>query len=445
MKAYKKNSVKNISKKAKAKNKPVKSAIKKIQKKDKQVKSVNKIPNSKKLSPGKIEDVQKLIELLKIHQIELEHQNQELRNTQQELEESRNKYVNLFDFSPIPYFTLDSNGSIKEVNLSASKMFGIDRNKLMGKNLITYIYPDDRVIFGSFIKSLFYSPDKQSCELKIVSKDKHLFRVLLEGLMLDDITEPGSKCQIALIDLTEYKKIEYDLNKANEELKKLNANKDKFFSIIAHDLSSPFQGLLGITETLVEESRLLTPDESKELYNSAYRLFKLLSNLLEWAQMNKGEVNYMPVDLKLSSIVSQNIEFIKPKAISKEIRINTDIPDSTEIYADVNMINSILRNLLSNAVKFTPLHGEILLSVKEVGKMLEISVSDTGVGISEEDIKRLFKIDEKVSSEGTEGEPSAGLGLILCKEFVEKHGGHIWVESKVGKGSKFILTLHKSN
>jgi PAS domain S-box-containing protein len=445
MKSNKKYTVKNKSKKAKAKNKPVKTVIKKNQKKDIQVGSVSKMPDSKKQHNSKLEDVQKLVELLKIQQIELEHQNQELRITQQELEESRNKYVDLFDFSPIPYFTLDSDGIIKEVNLSASKMFGIDRKYLIGKNLFTYIHPQDRDIFNSFIKSLFNSSDKQSLELKIVNKDKHLFRVLLEGLMLDDIMELPRKCHIALIDLTEYKKIEDDLNKANRELKQLNSNKDKFFSIIAHDLSSPFQGLLGITEILAEESRLLTPEDNKELYNSANRLYKLLLNLLEWAQMMKGEVNYRPVVLKLLTIISQNIEVIKPGAISKKIRINTDIPDSTEIYADVNMINSIFRNLLSNAVKFTPLHGEILLSVKEVDKMLEISVVDTGVGISEEDIQRLFKIDEKVCSKGTEGERGTGLGLLLCKEFVEKNGGHIRVESKVGKGSKFIFTLHKPN
>ncbi len=443
MKKDKNDAVKNKSQKAEPKNKPVRNLIKK--KKDIEVGSVRQIAGNKKLSIRKLEDVHKLVELLKIHQIELEHQNQELRYTQQELEESRNKYVNLFDFSPIPYFTLDVDGIIKEVNLSASKMFGIDRKKLMGKNLITYIYPDDRAAFNSFIKSIFNSFEKQSRELKIVNKDRRLFQVLLEGLILDDLIEPHQKCQIAFIDLTEYKKIEADLNNANEELKQLNANKDKFFSIIAHDLSSPFQGLLGITQTLAEDFNSITPEDSKELYNSAYRLYKLLSNLLEWSQMKRGEVNYTPENLKLSVIVSQNIEFIKARALSKKISLITDIPESAGIYADVNMINSILRNLLSNAVKFTPLNGQVLLSAKNVDKMLEISVSDSGRGISEEDIQRLFKIDEKVSSEGTEGEPGAGLGLLLCKEFVEKNGGRLWVESNLGKGSKFIFTLHQQN
>ncbi len=195
------------NKKTKAKDKPVKTVTNKNQKKNKQVESFSKFQDGKKRSKSKIEDVQKLVELLQIHQIELEHQNQELRNTQQELEESRNRYVNLFDFSPIPYFTLNSDSIIKEVNLSASKMFGIERKYLLGRNLISYVHPHDRVIYNSFIKSLFESSNKRSCELKIVNKDKHIFQVLLEGLMLDDIIEPNLKCHIAIIDLTGHNKI----------------------------------------------------------------------------------------------------------------------------------------------------------------------------------------------------------------------------------------------
>ncbi len=405
--------------------------------------SKKNLPLSGKLPVVKLQEVQKLVELLKIHQVELEHQNQELRITQQELEESRNKYVNLFDFSPIPYFTLDPKGIIKEVNLSAGRMFGVDRKNLMGKNLITYIHRNDRVIFSSFTRSLFNSFEKQTCELRILNKAKQLFLVMLEGVMLADIIEQSQRCQIALIDLTGHRKIEDDLHKANVELELLNAHKDKFFSIIAHDLSSPFQGLLGITQIISEDNRLSTPEENEELYKSAFRLYKLLSNLLEWSQMKRGEINFSPESLKLSSIIFQNIELIKPTAVLKNISISTQIPESARIYADENMINSIIRNLLSNAVKFTRESGKVLVSAREINKMLEISVSDNGVGMSEEDIQRLFKINEKVSSEGTQGELGSGLGLLLCNEFVEKNGGRIRVESNAGKGSKFIFTLSK--
>ena len=174
---------------------------------DKKVKKTIKA-GAEKPADTKIEDVQKMVELLQIHQIELEHQNLELRIAQEELEVSRNKYVNLFDFSPIPYFTLDKEGIIREVNLSASKMFGVERGKLIGKRFTTYIPPGERDAFASFFDTVFKSPEKHSLELKVMNKDKRVFHVLLEGVELNDTLEEDRNCQVALIDLTEYKRME---------------------------------------------------------------------------------------------------------------------------------------------------------------------------------------------------------------------------------------------
>lgn len=156
------------------------------------------------LAVPKLEDVQKLTHLLQVHQVELEHQNQELRIAHAELEASRNKYVNLFDFSPIPYFTLNQDGVIKEVNLSASKMLGIERKKIIGKRFSTYIMLGERDIFNSCIKNIFNSTEKHSCKLNVINKEKREFSVLLEGLQLENPLEPETNCQIALIDLTKY-------------------------------------------------------------------------------------------------------------------------------------------------------------------------------------------------------------------------------------------------
>jgi PAS domain S-box len=156
---------------------------------------------SKKPSVEIIEDVRKLVHLLQVNQIELEHQNQELRIAHEELEVSRNKYVNLFDFSPIPYFTLNMDGIIKEVNLIACKMFGIDRNKLVGKRFISFIPLDKREVFDKFINNVFISDIKNSCELEVMNKDKRVFNVRLEGLKLEDALQTDQKCQVALIEL----------------------------------------------------------------------------------------------------------------------------------------------------------------------------------------------------------------------------------------------------
>ena len=154
----------------------------------------------------KIEDVQRLVELLQINQIELEHQNQELRIAEEELEVSRHKYVNLFDFAPIPYLTLDPDGVMKEVNLSAGKMFGIERSKLIGKRVSTYIPLNEKDIFNAFMKSVFNFPGKQSCKIQVINKDKRVFHVQMDGVKLDDTLESDQKCQVAIIDLTEYKR-----------------------------------------------------------------------------------------------------------------------------------------------------------------------------------------------------------------------------------------------
>ncbi len=245
-------------------------------------------------------------------------------------------------------------------------------------------------------------------------------------------------------------KVEGEIITTNERLKKINSEKDKFFSIIAHDLRSPFQGFLGLTEYLAEDSNSFTPEElsnlTKEMFNSASSLYKLLQNLLEWTQIQRGTINFAPQALNLFNIIVDNIDIINQTAIQKEIEILNNIPESQEIFADKKMIDTVFRNLLSNAVKFTKKDGKIIIESKETGNhFLEISIADNGIGMSEQLCNKLFKMDEKVGRIGTDKEPSTGLGLLLCKEFVEKNNGKIWVESEENKGSKFHFTLPKIN
>jgi len=236
------------------------------------------------------------------------------------------------------------------------------------------------------------------------------------------------------------------LQKSEDNLLKINAEKDKFFSIIAHDLRGSFSGFLGLTEIMVEDLPGLTMEEildlSLSMKNSAANLFRLLENLLEWARMRQGLI---PFDLKLIQLlplVDESVKAIHESAKCKNIEIVNNIPESVVVFADKHTLQTVIRNLVSNAVKFTPQGGKINIIYNVTSeKEVEISIKDSGIGMSCTMIENLFRLDVKTNRLGTDGEPSTGLGLMLCKEFVEKHGGKIRVESEVGNGSTFYFTI----
>ncbi len=249
-----------------------------------------------------------------------------------------------------------------------------------------------------------------------------------------------------LSDITYRKQAEAEIKLKNEELVNLNAEKDRFFSIIAHDLRSPFQTFLGFTKMMAEDLPNIRIDELQKIAltmrNSATNLFRLLENLLEWSRMEQGLIPYNPVLIRLRSFVEESLTSMDETAKMKGIEITADIPDDLEIYADNNQVQTVLRNLISNAVKFTPGDGKINILAKADGnKSVEISVRDTGIGMSPPMVENLFRLDANMTRKGTAGEPSSGLGLILCKEFVEKQGGKIWVKSEEGKGSTFYIQV----
>ena len=233
-----------------------------------------------------------------------------------------------------------------------------------------------------------------------------------------------------------------EIEGANKKLHKLNSEKDKFFSIIAHDLKSPFSSLIGITEILAEDSEEFSAEERKkinyELNTSAKNLYKLLQNLLEWSQMQNGTMSFHPHKINLTEVIKQNADILGYRLKNKNIGLAFDKVNDIFVSADENMINSIIRNILSNAIKFSKRDSSIVFSFKETDSgMIEVSIKDSGIGIPENIKVKLFKMEEKVGRPGLDGEKSTGLGLLLCKEFVEKHGGNIWVESKEGEGSIF--------
>lgn len=237
--------------------------------------------------------------------------------------------------------------------------------------------------------------------------------------------------------------------KANEaKLKDLNATKDRFFSIIAHDLKGPFNGIIGLSEILTEDAKNLDistiVDYARMINASALQTLRLLDNLLKWARMQEGKMAFNPVRNVLHKVVDEVIILFAYPAERKKIVLVNQVPTQMTVDADTEMLKTILRNLISNAVKFTNANGTVSIEATNADSWVEIVVADNGSGIRAEDIGKLFKVDIAFSTRGTENERGTGLGLVLCKEFVERHGGSISVESNPGVGSqfKFILPLN---
>lgn len=243
--------------------------------------------------------------------------------------------------------------------------------------------------------------------------------------------------------LTESKQI---IENDARELKKLNDEKNKFFSIIAHDLRGPFGGLISITDILYQQLDQIPDEQIHELIQllqqSSNQVFNLLNNLLEWSRLQMDAVVFDPVPFNLKLAVGDSIRLLGERAQNKLITIENKTDESFEILADINMFNTVIRNLISNAIKFTPRNGSVTVGATITDdKMIEVYVNDTGIGMNENLMKKLFSLDQKVSRPGTENETSNGLGLILCKDLVEKHGGKIVVESEETKGTTFRFTF----
>lgn len=231
----------------------------------------------------------------------------------------------------------------------------------------------------------------------------------------------------------------------NRDLEKLNAEKDKFFSIIAHDLKSPFNSIVGLSEMLVDQISKKDYDGIEKyariILQSSHRAMNLLMNLMEWAQSQTGRMEPNPESFDLIEFIHDITPLFEDIAGQKGITIKKELPQKATVFADQAMINTVLRNLISNAIKFTRQGGEIILSVTKNENKCTVSVKDNGIGIPKERVEKLFRIEESESTAGTANEKGTGLGLILCKEFIEKHDEKIWVESEEGKGSTFYFSL----
>lgn len=235
------------------------------------------------------------------------------------------------------------------------------------------------------------------------------------------------------------------LQESENHLKELNSTKDKFFSIIGHDLRNPLNALLGFSELLTGNSMEYSPEEiqkyTKIINEAAKNIHLLIENLLEWSRSQSGNMEFNPRKGELQVILNDILKIFEIQAEKKGISVIADIPDNQMIYADMNLLSTVLRNLINNAVKYTPKKGEVHIIASTADQGVEITVKDTGIGMDKEQLESLFSLVHGPSRPGTSDEKGTGLGLILCKEFVDKHGGRIWAESEPEKGSKFTVFL----
>ena len=369
----------------------------------------------------------------------------ERKLTEHALKESELKYRGLVENSP-DAIVIYAKGRIVMVNKEGLHLMAATRKEeLIGRPVIQFVHPDYRDFVKGRMKEL-----KNDGVVLPLSEEKLLrldgSEVEVDVKAMSVILDNKPAVQMIIRDITERKRVEAEILSKTEELQKVNAEKDKFFSIIAHDLRSPLCGFMGLTEILAENSLKIPTEELHKLAlamkNSATNVFRLLGNLLEWSRMQRGLTVFTPELLLLNSVISESLIPITEDAIKKDIRIIFEIPDDIFVLADKNMLESIIRNLVSNAIKFTSNGGKIIVSAQlSSEKMVNISIMDTGTGMNKEMIANLFRLDANTNRKGTDGEYSTGLGLIISKDLIEKNGGELLIESEEGKGSLFKLTL----
>lgn len=366
-----------------------------------------------------------------------------------QLKLSEEKFSKVFYLNPSACGLSDLiNHQYIEVNDAFYNLLGFDKNEVIGKTAYEL-----GIMETSIAEKIQETADIngkiENQPINLKAKNGEIKSVLISA---ENIYIQDKRYRFTVLnDITELRKIESELIKQNKELISINAEKDKFFSIIAHDLKSPFNSFLGLTQIMANEINTLTMSDLQKIAvnmeKSATNLYNLLENLLQWSQIHQGLTIFNPKEIKLSTLINNCIENLFDVAKNKNIEIIVDIKDdlNNKITGDENMLKTIIRNLISNAIKFTNSNGAIKIKAEKDINQTIITVTDNGIGMTKENIVKLFKLEENYTRNGTQNEKGTGLGLLLCKEFIEKHRGKIWVESQVGIGSTFYFSLPSIN
>lgn len=377
----------------------------------------------------------------------------DIKKAEDDLKASVEKYQQLFDNANDLILTMDIEGRITNANKKALKYFKLTLQEIQGLKIENYIYEADYKKLESAKEELLSGNLIKSVEIRAHNhEDKTFVYEVKLSLIYDNQVVSGY--QSIFSDITQRYEANRKLEKYTIELKELNETKDKFFSIIAHDLRSPYSSIIGFAELILEDydnmikSEIL--DYIKIIKNSAKNSLNLLENLLTWSRLKTNRMPFTPEYVELAVIADEVISVLQSLAFRKNITIDTEIDKAQKVFGDKNMINSILHNLIMNSIKFTPLGGKIKIQVYpellDSIEFVRVSVSDTGIGMDEKQINEVLTSPRPASRVGTDREPGTGLGLILIREMAERHGGTIKIESNIGKGSvfSFLLPLHQN-
>lgn len=327
-----------------------------------------------------------------------------------------------------------------------SDLLGYEVQELIGKNFQDLIHPQDLPVMQRWLEEALKAGKRHDeIEHRILHKNGQWrwFNVHASS-QINSEGEVESLLGVAR-DITDRKRAEEKVRLINQKLEMANSEKDKLFTIIAHDLKSPMGGVFSTSQLLAQEAEALPLDQirfiSTEMHKSMANALELLNDLMQWALMSQGGMDFSPEECFLDDLVNSNLHAAQDIAGKKEITIKPDIPEGLTVLVDQPMINTVIRNIIFNAVKFTNRGGNISITASNTDSDVEVCIQDDGIGMTDVMLSSIFTVEKSKRPLGTDGEKGTGLGLILCKEFVEKHGGKIWVQSELGKGTKVFFTL----
>lgn len=347
--------------------------------------------------------------------------------------------------SPSMLIITDNQGNLEYINPKFTEITGYSLKELQTENLFEHHATlNETSLVDDIINTLGSGKSWQGTTRYQKKNGEEFWESTKISPIYDDDNHQIGYIKVSE-DITEKKLSEEAIKSYSEKLRESNASKDKMFSIIAHDLRAPFNGLMTFSDILSNEYDNLSKEDIQEYIGLIKDLSKntsdLLEKLLQWSRLQTGRMEFHPSNIILFDLVNSVFSLLMANAREKNIALINRVDENLQVFADQNMLNAIVRNISSNAIKFTPENGEVTISAALSGSKVTVVITDNGIGIPAENLNKLFRVDSNFTSSGTKGEAGSGLGLILCHEFVERHNGTIHAESEPGKGSRFIFTL----